>query len=135
MEEYPRTLLEFERRFATEAACRAYLAARRWPEGITCPRCQGKRGWETGRRGRAMAGDEPLGRITANPEIFGGKPIVRGMRISVELILSLLAQGETPEAILSDYPDLELEDIRACIAYAHAVIAHDSLDAVRVAPK
>jgi len=82
-----------------------------------------------------MAGDEPLGRITANPEIFGGKPIVRGMRISVELILSLLAQGETPEAILSDYPDLELEDIRACIAYAHAVIAHDSLDAVRVAPK
>lgn len=82
-----------------------------------------------------MAGDEPLGRITANPEIFGGKPIVRGMRISVELILSLLAQGETPEAILSDYPDLELEDIHACIAYAHAVIAHDSLDAVRVAPK
>jgi len=49
VEEYPRTLLEFERRFATEAACRAYLAARRWPEGITCPRCQGKRGWETRR--------------------------------------------------------------------------------------
>ncbi len=82
-----------------------------------------------------MGADEPLGRITADPEIFGGKPIIRGMRISVELILSLLAQGETPEAILSDYPDLELADIRACIAYAHAVIAHDSLDAVRVAPQ
>ena len=73
-----------------------------------------------------------LQRITADPAIFGGKPIIRGMRISVELILSLLAQGETGEAILADYPGLELDDIRACIAYAHAVIAHDSLDAVRV---
>jgi uncharacterized protein (DUF433 family) len=41
------------------------------------------------------------------PLIFGGKPIIRGMRISVELILSLLAQGETVDAITSDYPDLE----------------------------
>jgi len=54
------------------------------------------------------------------------------MRISVELILSLLAQGASEASILSDYPDLEREDIRACLAYAHAVIAHDSLDAVRV---
>jgi uncharacterized protein (DUF433 family) len=45
---------------------------------------------------------DPLTRITADPEIFGGKPIIRGMRISVELILSLLAQGEAPEAILDD---------------------------------
>ena len=74
-----------------------------------------------------------LERIAVNPNIFGGKPIVRGMRISVELILSLLAQGESPEAILADYPDLEPEDIRACLAYAHAVIDHDRLDAVRVA--
>ena len=73
-----------------------------------------------------------LERITADPEIFGGKPIIRGMRISVELILSLLAQGETVEAILGDYPDLESDDILACLAYAHAVIANDSLDAVRV---
>ena len=75
-----------------------------------------------------------LDRITANPEIFGGKPIIRGMRISVELILSLLAQGETVESILEDYPELELEDIRACLAYAHAVVANDRLDAVKVAP-
>lgn len=74
-----------------------------------------------------------LERITVDPKIFGGKPIIRGMRISVELVLSLLAQGETPEAILDDYPDLEPDDIRACLAYAHAVIAHDRLDAVRVA--
>ena len=73
-----------------------------------------------------------LTRITANADIFGGKPIIRGMRISVELILSLLTQGETWEAILDDYPDLEIDDIRACLAYARAVIAHDSLDAVEV---
>ncbi len=76
---------------------------------------------------------ELLKRITANPEIFSGKPIIRGMRISVELVLNLLAQGETTQSILEDYPDLEEQDIRACIAYAHAVIAHDSLDEVSVA--
>lgn len=79
-----------------------------------------------------MTGQDLLRRITANPQIFGGKPIIRGMRISVELILSLLVQGESEAGILADYPDLEPEDIRACIAYAHAVIADDSLDAVRV---
>lgn len=79
-----------------------------------------------------MTQEAILKRITADPEIFGGKPIIRGMRISVELILSLLAQGETVDTILSDYPDLERADIRACLAYAHAVIARDSLDAVRV---
>lgn len=57
-----------------------------------------------------------LDRITANPQIFGGKPIIRGMRISVELILSLLAQGVATEEILADYPDLEPEDILACTA-------------------
>jgi uncharacterized protein (DUF433 family) len=54
-----------------------------------------------------------------NPEIFGGKPIIRGMRVPLELILSLL-KGETPETILTDYPDLEPDDLRACLAYAHA---------------
>ncbi len=73
-----------------------------------------------------------LRRITARQEVFGGKPIIGDMRISVELILSLLAQGVTPDAILVDYPDLELEDIRACTAYAHAVIAGDTLAAVSV---
>lgn len=58
-----------------------------------------------------------LDRITTSPEIFSGKPIVRGMRISVELILGLLAQGVSAEEILADYPDLEPEDILACIAY------------------
>jgi uncharacterized protein (DUF433 family) len=75
---------------------------------------------------------ELLKRITADPKIFGGKPIVRGMRISVETIVSLLAQGESVEAVLKDYPDLTRDDVQACLAYAHAVIANDSLDAVRV---
>ncbi|MYD35687.1 MAG: DUF433 domain-containing protein [Dehalococcoidia bacterium] len=77
--------------------------------------------------------DELLKRITARPDVFGGKPIIRDMRISVELILSLLSQGESVESILDDYPGLEPDDIRACTAYAHAVIAGDSLSAVSVA--
>ena len=80
----------------------------------------------------AINEQEPLKRITAHPEIFGGKPIVRGMRISVELVLSVLVQGETKDAILADYPDLAREDLRACLACAHAVIAQDSLDAVQM---
>ena len=80
-----------------------------------------------------MKNSELLSRITARPDVFGGKPIVRDMRISVELILSLLSQGVAPGDILDDYPDLELDDIRACTAYAHAVIANDTLSAVSVA--
>jgi uncharacterized protein (DUF433 family) len=79
-----------------------------------------------------MIDEKLLGRITANPQIFGGKPIIRGMRISVETILSLLAQGETPETILKDFPDLEPDDLRACLAYAHAVISNDKLEALQV---
>ena len=76
---------------------------------------------------------EILKRITARPDVFGGKPIVRDMRISVELVLSLLSQGATQEELLDDYPILEPEDIRACIAYAHTVIAGDTLAPVSVA--
>ena len=79
-----------------------------------------------------MSDTELLSRISARPDVFGGKPIVRDMRVSVELILSLLAQGAGHKEILDDYPELELDDIRACIAYAHAIIARDSLDAISV---
>lgn len=65
-----------------------------------------------------VAGDDLLNRITARPDLFGGKPIIRDMRVSVELILSLLAQGVSQEELLDDYPDLESNDIRACVAYA-----------------
>ena len=81
-----------------------------------------------------MSGNaELLERITARPDVFGGKPIVRDMRISVEFILSLLSQGTTQDELLDDYPELEPEDIRACIAYAHTVIAGDTLAPVSVA--
>ena len=76
---------------------------------------------------------EILKRITARPDVFGGKPIIRDMRISVELVLSLLSQGATQEKLLDDYPMLEPEDVRACIAYAHTVIAGDTLAPVSVA--
>ena len=79
-----------------------------------------------------MNNAELLSRVTARPDVFGGKPIIRDMRISAALVLSLLSQGISPSTILDDYPELESEDIRACTAYAHAVIARDSLSAVSV---
>ena len=62
-----------------------------------------------------------LQRITARSDVFGGKPIIRDMRISVELVLSLMSQGATQDELLDDYPDLEPEDIRACIAYGEGL--------------
>ena len=80
-----------------------------------------------------MAHQELLARITARPEVFDGKPVIRDLRISVELVLSLLAQGVSREELMSDYPGLEPDDLRAGLAYAHAVVANDSLAAVSVA--
>ncbi|MFH1756467.1 MAG: DUF433 domain-containing protein [Pseudomonadota bacterium] len=58
-----------------------------------------------------------MGRITANREILGGKPIIKGTRISVEFILELLASG-VAEKEIQDYPHLTTDDIRACLEYA-----------------
>ena len=88
-----------------------------------------------GSPGTGSSNEDLLRRITADSKIFGGKPIVRGMRISVELIVGLLAQGASFDELLDDYPDLEEADIRACLAYAHAVISEDRLEAVGVAEK
>lgn len=65
-----------------------------------------------------------LDRITFNPQQMGGKPCLRGMRIRVRDVLEMLAGGATPEQILADYPDLEIDDIRASLAYAAAQIDH-----------
>ncbi len=62
-----------------------------------------------------MKDEELLRRITYNPAIFGGKPIIRGMRIAVEHILGMLAAGSTVEELLREYPFLEKEDIQACL--------------------
>jgi uncharacterized protein (DUF433 family) len=57
-------------------------------------------------------------RITFNPEVMGGKPCIRGMRVTVGTIVGLMASGRTPEEILKAYPYLELEDIYEALAYA-----------------
>ena len=57
-------------------------------------------------------------RITADPEICGGKPCIRGLRFPVSRLLGLLAAGETPESILQSYPYLQPEDIREALSYA-----------------
>lgn len=57
-------------------------------------------------------------RITFNPDVLGGKACIRGMRISVSLIVNLVANGLTPAEILAEYPDLEAEDIQQALRYA-----------------
>jgi len=69
-----------------------------------------------------------LKRITVNPKIFGGKPIIRGRRLAVEHVLGMLAVGDTPDTILRGYPWLEPEDIQACLAYAHRLVGHERIE-------
>jgi uncharacterized protein (DUF433 family) len=59
-----------------------------------------------------------LERITLNPDVMGGKPCIRGMRVTVGTILGLLASGHSEDRILQAYPYLEIEDIRQALAYA-----------------
>jgi uncharacterized protein (DUF433 family) len=59
-------------------------------------------------------------RIVTDPEVLRGKPIIRGTRISVDLILSFLDGGQTPEEIVDDFPNLSLADILAAVEYAAA---------------
>ena len=59
-----------------------------------------------------------LERITINPQIFGGKQIIRGRRLAVEHVLGMLAAGDSVDTILEGYLWLELDDIRACLEYA-----------------
>lgn len=74
-----------------------------------------------------MSEDELLERITVDPAIFHGKPIIRGLRIAVEHVLGMLAAGETPENLLREYPFLEPADIQACLAYAHRSMAGEQV--------
>lgn len=63
-----------------------------------------------------------LGRITADPQICHGRPVVRGLRYPVEWLLALLAAGMTDAEILADYPELEHEDLLAVFEYAAVVV-------------
>jgi len=66
-------------------------------------------------------------RIEINPAVMMGKPLIRGARITVELILRRLAEGETESELLEDYPHLTPDDIRAAIAYGAASVAHEEV--------
>jgi uncharacterized protein (DUF433 family) len=65
-------------------------------------------------------------RITVDPEQCGGHPCIRGMRIRVIDVLDLLASGLTAEQIINDFPDLDLEDVRACLRFASRRRGHPS---------
>ena len=60
--------------------------------------------------------------ITVDPQILVGKPVVKGTRISVELVIDLLAAGWTEQQVLDSYPTLKPDDVRACLAYASELL-------------
>jgi uncharacterized protein (DUF433 family) len=60
--------------------------------------------------------------ITVDPQILVGKPVVKGTRISVELVIDLLAAGWTEQQVLGSYPTLKADDVRACLAYASEIL-------------
>ena len=64
-------------------------------------------------------------RITTDPEIFGGKPIIRGTRISVEFVLELYASGASKDEILHNYPHLSEENIHAALSYATRLLKNE----------
>jgi len=68
-----------------------------------------------------------LDRITFNPHLFGGKPIIRGRRLAVEHILGQLAAGDTIETLLEGYHWLEREDVLACLEYARAAVSAETV--------
>ncbi|MGH9435890.1 MAG: DUF433 domain-containing protein [Terriglobia bacterium] len=73
-----------------------------------------------------------LERITINPEIFGGKPIIRGRRLAVEHILGMLAAGDTVDSIVEGYPWLEREDVQACLIFARRVMANERIESLTI---
>lgn len=75
-----------------------------------------------------------LERITVDPTIFSGKPIIRGRRLAVEHVLGMLAAGDSPDTILAGYAWLEPADIRACLAYAHRLVAHERVEPRLIVP-
>lgn len=78
---------------------------------------------------RSYANLPGMDRITINPNQCGGRPCIRGMRIRVKDVLDMLADGATEQEILTDFPDLEVADIRACLGYAASYFDHPVLGA------
>ena len=76
--------------------------------------------------------EQLMRRISINPEVMLGKPVIQGTRIPVELIVRMLAQGIPEDKILQEYPRLQPDDIRAALAYAAHVLAHEDVFPVAV---
>ena len=79
-----------------------------------------------------MDEQELLKRITINPEIFGGKPIIRGHRLAVEHVLGMLAAGDSVETLLEGYSWLDKADIQACLIYARRLVGHERVEPLLV---
>jgi len=75
----------------------------------------------------AMTTLKPFDRITVDPNVMNGRPCIRGMRVQVSLILSLVANGMSTEEIIKAYPYIEPEDISQCLRYA-AWLAEDRIE-------
>ncbi len=74
-----------------------------------------------------MATHELLDRITINPDVIVGKPTIRGLRITVEQILKALVDGITAQELIEDYPELELDDIKAVLLYATELVSEEQV--------
>jgi uncharacterized protein (DUF433 family) len=81
-----------------------------------------------------MTDADLLARITTDPAIFCGKPIVRGRRLAVEHVLAMLEAGDDVDTIVAGYPWLERADVLACIAYARRLVAHERIEPFAIAP-
>ncbi|MDA2925136.1 DUF433 domain-containing protein [Acidobacteria bacterium AH-259-L09] len=77
-----------------------------------------------------MEEEKLLRRVTVDPKIFGGKPIIRGRRLAVEHVIGMLAAGDTAETILRGYDWLEAEDIQACLVYARRLVGHERVEPI-----
>ena len=74
-----------------------------------------------------MSRDNLLSRITVDPELSHGKPCIRGLRYPVESILEYLAGGDSVEQVLAEFPDLERDDILACLEFSRKMLAAKSV--------
>jgi uncharacterized protein (DUF433 family) len=72
----------------------------------------------------------PMARIELNPKVCNGKPVIKGTRIPVSVILEQIADGETWDALLAGYPELNKKDIKAALLYARASLDHTEIRAV-----
>ena len=78
------------------------------------PRCEKRR--------PAVTREELLTRISIDPKVCSGKPVIRNTRIAVEFVIDLLGRGWTPEQVLKEYEHLRAEDIQACLVYASEML-------------